>query len=94
MVLVVMEKPWVGPVAKIMVGVQNALPTIQQCVLSLHVLLEDPIIAVTLRMDVVTTEEYDHAANQVHFNISQTMNMGIQKTNTFRFNNIGNRKLQ
>ena len=73
MVLVVMEKLWVGPVAKIMVGVQNALPTIQQCVLSLHVLLEDPIIAVTLRMDVVTTEEYEHAANQVHFNISQTM---------------------
>ena len=76
MVLVVMEKLWVGPVAKIMVGVQNALPTIQQCVLSLHVLLEDPIIAVTLRMDVVTTEEYEHAANQVHFNISQTLNMG------------------
>ena len=73
MVLVVMEKLWVGPVAKIMVGVQNALSTIQQCVLSLHVLLEDPIIAVTLRMDVVTTEEYEHAANQVHFNISQTM---------------------
>ena len=73
MVPVVMEKPWVGLVVMIMVGVQNALPTIQQCVLSLHVLLEDPIIAVTLRMDVVTTEEYEHAANQVHFNISQTM---------------------
>ena len=78
MVPVVMEKPWVGLVVMIMVGVQNALPTIQQCVLSLHVLLEDPIIAVTLRMDVVTTEEYEHAANQVHFNISQTLNMGTQ----------------
>ena len=77
MVPVVMAKPWVGLVVMIMVGVQNALPTIQQCVLSLHVLLEDPIIAVTLRMDVVTTEEYDNAANQVHFNIAKkTMDMG------------------
>ena len=76
MVPVVMEKPWVGPVAMIMVGVQNALPTIQQCVLSLRVLLEDLIIVVTLRMDAMITEEYDHAANQVGFNISQTMNMG------------------
>ena len=76
MVLDVMEKLWVGPVAKIMVGVQNALPTIQQCVLSLYVLLEDLIIVVTLRMDAMITEEYDHAANQVGFNISQTMNMG------------------
>ena len=70
MVPVVMEKPWVGLVVMIMVGVRNALRTIQQCVRSLHVLLEDPIIAVTLRMDVVTTEEYDHVANQVHFDIS------------------------
>ena len=73
MVPVVMAKPWVGLVVMIMVGVQNALPTIQQCVLSLHVLLEDPIIAVTLRMDVVTTEEYDNAANQVHFNIAKKL---------------------
>ena len=79
MVLVVMEKLWVGPVAKIMVGVQNALPTIQQCVLSLCVLLEDRIIVVTLRMDAMITEEYGHAENQVGFNISQTMNMGTEK---------------
>ena len=77
-VLVVMEKPWVGPVAKIMVGVQNALPTIQQCVLSLYVLLEDLIIVVTLRMDATITEEYGHAENPVGFYISQTMNMGTQ----------------
>ena len=79
MVLDVMEKLWVGPVAKIMVGVQNALSTIQQCVLSLYVLLEDLIIVVTLRMDAMITEEYGHAANQVGLNISQTMNMGTEK---------------
>ena len=82
MVLVVMEKLWVGPVAKIMVGVQSALPTIQQCVLSLYVLLEDLIIVVTLRMDAVIMEEYDHAANQVGFNISLTDNMGNPKNIT------------
>ena len=71
MVPVVMEKPVVGLVVMIMVGVQNALPTIQQCVLSLCALLEDRIIVVTLRMDAVITEEYDHAVNQVGFNISQ-----------------------
>ena len=81
MVLVVMEKLWVGPVAKIMVGVQNALPTIQQCVLSLYVLLEDLIIVVTLRMDAMITEEYGHAENPVGFYISQTMNMGTEKKN-------------
>ena len=75
MVPVVMEKPWAGPAAMIMVGVQNVLPTIQQCVLSLCALLEDRIIVVTLRMDAVITEEYDHAANQVGFNISLTDNM-------------------
>ena len=79
MVLDVMEKLWVGPVAKIMVGVQNALPTIQQCVPSLYVLLEDLTIVVTLRMDAMITEEYGHAENQVGFNISQTMNMGNPK---------------
>ena len=75
MVPVVMEKQWVGPVAMIMVGVQNVLPTIQQCVHSLCALLGDRIIVVTLRMDAVITEEYDHAANQVGFNISLTDNM-------------------
>ena len=79
MVPVVMEKPWVGPVAMIMVGVQNALPTIQQCVLSHCALLEDLIIVVTLRMDAVITEEYDHAVNQVGFNISQVMNIDNPK---------------
>ena len=79
MVPVVMEKPWVGPVVIITVGVQNALPTIQQCVLSLYVLLEDLIIVVTLRMDAMITEEYGHAENPVGFYISQTMNMGTQK---------------
>ena len=79
MVPVVMEKQWVGPVAMIMVDEQNALPTIQQCVLSLRVLLEDLIIVVTLRMDAVIMEEYDHAANQVGFNISLTDNMGNPK---------------
>ena len=79
MVLVVMEKLWVGPVAKIMVGVQNALPIIQQCVLSLYVLLEDLIIVVTLRMDAMITEEYGHAENPVGFYRSQTMNMGTEK---------------
>ena len=76
---VVMEKPWAGPVAMIMVGVQNALPTIQQCVHSLCALLGDRIIVVTLRMDAKITEDYDHAVNQVGFNISQTMNMGNPK---------------
>ena len=79
MVPVVMEKPWAGPAAMIMVGVQNVLPTIQQCVHSLCALLKDPIIVVTLRMDAKITEEYDHAANQVGFNVSLTDNMGNPK---------------
>ena len=75
MVPVVMEKPWAGPAAMIMVGVQNVLPTIQQCVHSLCALLGDRIIVVTLRMDAMITEEYGHAENPVGFYISQTMNM-------------------
>ena len=82
MVPVVMEKPWAGPAAMIMVGVQNVLPTIQQCVHSPCALLGDRIIVVTLRMDAMITGEYDHAANQVGLNISQTMNMGNPKNNT------------
>ena len=74
-----MGKSWDGHAAMHMEDVQSALQIVQQCVVGLIVLLEDRITVATLRMDAKITEEYDHAANQVGFNVSLTDNMGNPK---------------